>query len=137
MTTEKTDQTEQMTRFFAQLWTAPAAGGPAAMMPMTKAMLESQDQILSETERFMQHWFERRHEAARSAAEAAATLAQDPTDFANASQTIGGWYAHSAERLTKDAQECADVMARCGAHLAAANGGAAEDKPGKKGAGKS
>ena len=132
-----TEQTEQMTRLFAQFWTAPAPGGPAAMMPMTKAMLESQDRILSETERFVQHWFERRHEAVRSAAEAAATLAQDPTDYAAASQAIGGWYAHSAERLTKDAQECADVMARCGAHLAAANGGAAEDKPGKKGAGKS
>lgn len=129
------EQTEAMQRYVAMLFTPPGGGTPAALMPMTRAMLEAQDRMLSEAEQFTKHWFERRHEAARSAADAAAALARDPTDLGAASQAVITWYAGSAERLTKDAQECADVMARCSAHLAAANGAAAEE-PAKKGSGK-
>ena len=79
---------------------------------------QAQESILKETEGFMKNWFNRRHDATRSALETcanaeAATL-QDPASMA---QAIANWQSHSMQRIAEDAQDCADLMSRCSALL--------------------
>lgn len=91
--------------------------------PFLGAQLEqfwdTQEKSLKEAEAFAQHWFERRHEAVRTALEAARSAsAADPTDPAKALQSIAEWQKHSAERLVADAQEWFETVARCAAYAA-------------------
>ena len=106
--------------------------------PMTAPQMEqfwkAQDHLLEEAERFSQHWFERRHAAARTALEAAQDMrengAQDP---AAAMKAMGDWQAESAQRLMADWQEWIELCSRCAGHLAA-GGAEARQETGKSAA---
>ncbi|WP_170476263.1 phasin family protein [Ruegeria arenilitoris] len=80
---------------------------------------DAQEKMLEEAENFAQHWFERRHEAVRSALKAARTASSaNAGDPSKAMQTITEWQRHSAERLIADAQEWFETVARCAAYAA-------------------
>jgi hypothetical protein len=103
-----------------------AAEGPFALMPMMAPLarrgLQTQDVILDEMETYWRQWFKRRHEAMRTAAEAAEKLSKNgAADPAEAPRAIVEWYGHSMERVAKDAQEGMDLWARCAGHMARAN----------------
>lgn len=89
-----------------------------AMAPALRRLFETQDRILGEVEAFSRHWFERRHEAARSAVEAAGRIAENGSDDpAEAQRLVGEWCSHSAERLSQDAQEGLNLIVTCTSHM--------------------
>ncbi len=96
---------------------------PVSSNPAFGAQIEqfwdAQEKMLEETEAFAQHWFERRHEAVRTALQAARKVSSaNPSDPPKALQTITEWQRHSAERLVADAQEWFETVARCASYVA-------------------
>ncbi|MEW2915069.1 phasin family protein [Leisingera sp. JC11] len=86
--------------------------------PMYKPQVEQfwnvQEKILDEAEEFTRHWFERRHEAARTALDAARTVVSaDPSRPADAFEAFTEWQRHSAERIAEDGREWFGMMSRC------------------------
>ncbi len=96
----------------------PVAGGQV-FSAQIEQFWDAQEKILEETEAFAQHWFERRHEAVRTALKtarnASSANAADPTQ---AFQNMANWQRHSAERLVADAQEWYETVARCASYMA-------------------
>ena len=95
----------------------------ASVNPMFDAQIEqfwdAQEKLLEEAETFAQHWFERRHEAVRSALKAARTASSaNPADPSKAMETLAEWQRHSTERLIADAQEWFETVSRCAAYAA-------------------
>ncbi|WP_101067954.1 phasin family protein [Roseovarius salinarum] len=86
--------------------------------PQVEQFWAAQEKMLDETETFTRHWFERRHEAARTALDAARKASASGTsDPAEAMQAMRDWQQHSMERMTADAREWFDCMARCAGHF--------------------
>lgn len=82
--------------------------------PQTQHFWQAQGRMLEEAEKFSSAWFKRRHEATKTAIEASSKLATDAVaDPGSAMNTIAEWQAHSIERLTEDAKDCAEMMSRC------------------------
>ena len=83
---------------------------------------DTQEKMLKETEVFAQHWFDRRHEAVRTALEAARSASTaDPADPSKVMETkvmetMAQWQKQSAERLVADAQEWFETVTRCAAY---------------------
>jgi hypothetical protein len=93
-----------------------AASGPDLQLgqftaPQIACFWRMQDGLLHEAEAFCTSWFERRHEATRSALEAVTTMKMG--DPAGAMRAIADWQLHSAQRLSEDARECWSMMSRC------------------------
>ncbi|WP_170381623.1 phasin family protein [Ruegeria atlantica] len=97
----------------------PPALGNSAFGAQIEQFWDAQEKMLAETEVFAQHWFERRHEAVRSALQAARSASSaNPSDPTKALQSMAEWQRHSAERLVADAQEWFETVARCAAYVA-------------------
>ncbi|WP_245603017.1 hypothetical protein [Leisingera methylohalidivorans] len=104
--------------------------------PMFKPQVEQfwnvQERILDEAELFARHWFERRHEATRTALDAARTaVSGEPLEPAAAMEAFSEWRRHSAERIAEDGREWFGMMSRCASYAskteAEAVGEAAEE----------
>ncbi len=82
--------------------------------PQLEQFWNAQEKLLDEAEVFTRHWFERRHQATRTAMEAArkATSTESGTP-AEAMKTIADWQRHSLERMVEDAREWMDMATRC------------------------
>lgn len=99
----------------------------AALAPQVEQFWEAQEKMLAEAEAFTRHWFERRHEATRTALEAA----QKATSAGNshpaiAMQAMMDWQRHSMERMAEDAREWLDVVSHCASQVAEGEAEAAE-----------
>ncbi|MQQ07792.1 hypothetical protein GFB49_04955 [Epibacterium sp. SM1979] len=80
---------------------------------------DAQEKMLEETEAFAQHWFERRHEAVRTALETARNVSEaNPSEPTEAIQNLTEWQRNSAARLVADAQEWLEIMTRCATYVA-------------------
>lgn len=86
--------------------------------PQVEQFWDAQEKMLDEAEAFTRHWFARRHEAARTALDAARTAASgDDAGPAAAMQALSEWQRHSAERLAEDGQEWLAMIARCASYV--------------------
>lgn len=102
---------------------------PIATNPAYSAQIEqfwdAQEKMLAETEAFAQHWFQRRHEAVRTALDVARSASSGAsTDPSDALRKITEWQRHSTERLVADAQEWFDIVSRCATYVAETEAGA-------------
>lgn len=84
------------------------------LAPQIEQFWDAQEKLLNEAETFTHHWFQRRHEATRTALDTArkATSAGDG-DPATAMQAMMGWQRHSLERMAEDAREWFEMVSRC------------------------
>ncbi|SLN53939.1 hypothetical protein PEL8287_02868 [Roseovarius litorisediminis] len=97
------------------------AGTPLALNPLVKPQVEqfwdAQEKLLQEAEAFTRHWFARRHEATKSAMDAAKKATVSANDPTEAMQAMADWQRHSVERIAEDAGEWMDMVARCTGHV--------------------
>ncbi|MRU14758.1 hypothetical protein FDP25_04855 [Roseovarius sp. A21] len=96
--------------------------------PQAEHFWDMQDKMLSDSEVFAKHWFERRHTATRTALETAKDIAETgPSNPAAAVKAITDWQAHSMGRIAEDFREWSNLCARCAAHMGRAELEAGED----------
>jgi hypothetical protein len=107
---------------------------PKALMELVPAgmafgqrLIEAQAALARDLQDYGQHWLERRQEALRTGVAAAANMATP--DLLQSLRAGRDWYAGSVERMTADAQESLDLMARCGKAVTTSGGGKAKTKP--------
>lgn len=97
------------------------ARGMLAVNPMITPQMEqfwkAQDGILEEAETYSRAWFERRHEATRSAIDAVRKMNGNGSDPAAALQAMTEWQQHSLQRLVEDAQEWVELCTRCASRV--------------------
>lgn len=85
-----------------------------AFGPQSMHFWKAQDQYLQEAEKFSTAWFKRRHDATQTALETAKQFANGEVPSSkDAMSALSEWQAHSIERLTEDAKEYTEMMARC------------------------
>src|SRR6056297_656440 len=86
--------------------------GLLAVNPLLRPQMEqfwrAQDDVLKEAEAFTHAWFERRHEAARSALDIARKMNGNGSDPSTALRGMMDWQQHSLQRLAGDMQEWAE-----------------------------
>ncbi|UWQ64829.1 hypothetical protein K3723_19310 (plasmid) [Leisingera caerulea] len=104
--------------------------------PMYKPQVEQfwnvQEKLLDEAEVFARHWFERRHEAARTALDTARTIASDgPEAPVSVAEAFAEWQRHSAERIAEDGQEWLGMMSRCARYMSDTEADAVEETIGE------
>ncbi len=86
--------------------------------PQVEQFWNAQDRLLSEAEEYSRQWFQRRHEAARTALEAARETTQDDRiDSTKAMQAMAEWQRHSVERMVDDAREWFEMVSRCAKYV--------------------
>ncbi len=86
--------------------------------PQVEQFWNAQDKLLDEAEEYSRHWFRRRHEAARTALEAAReTTSGDRIEPAKAMNTMTEWQRHSIERMVEDAREWFEMVTRCAQYV--------------------
>lgn len=107
------------------------ARGMFAANPMLAPQMEqfwkAQENILDETEAFSKAWFERRHEAARSALDVVQKASGSTGDAASAMQSILNWQQQSFQRLAEDIQQLADLYSNCASQFASAEAEASKE----------
>lgn len=81
--------------------------------PLMDHIREAQDDVLNEIEAFAQDWFERRHEATRTAFDTVREMHSDGVDPGAVTQAIVAWQQGSVQRLAEDVQLWVDLCARC------------------------
>ena len=116
----KTSDLKSTTAQFSKLLASMQATVPTnrLMVPQVEQFWDAQEKLLAETQRFTQHWFERRHEAVRNAMEVARTASTaKQTDPSAAMTAMMDWQKHSAERLAEDAKEWFETMSRCAEYM--------------------
>ena len=95
--------------------------GMFALNPMARPQIEqfwkAQEDILEETETFSKAWFERRHEAARTALEALRRMNRDGADASSATRAMVDWQQGSLRRLNEDLQQWVELCSRCAGHV--------------------
>ena len=113
----KTAQPNPVTDFGRQALAALSLNRVAA--PQAHQFWEIQEKLLDETEAFSKRWFERRHEAARTALRTSAALfGEGRADIGAAAKAMQDWQAHSAERVADDIRDWFDMCTRCMGHFA-------------------
>lgn len=110
--------------------------GAMLINPLLKPQVEQfwnvQENILDEAEAFARHWFERRHEAARTALDAARTaVSGDSMGPAAAIEAFSEWQRQSAERIAEDGREWLGMMSRCACYAGETEAQAVEDTAGE------
>lgn len=133
----KTDQTmasgpEAMTQ----------AAGLFALTPMLAPQFErfwkAQEDMLTEAEIFSRGWFERRHQATKTALETTRDIADTGAlDSSSALLAIAEWQRGSFERIFEDIQEWMKLCARYPGDLVATETTTGEERPEKTGQRKS
>ena len=125
-TKQTTDAPEAYSNFLKAM-TDAAVPNPL-MAPQAEHFWQTQEQLLDVAETFTRSWFERRHEATRTAMKAAREAAQrDGANPGDIVETITDWQRHSMERMIEDAREWLDMMTRCAGITAVSEIEAAED----------
>lgn len=81
--------------------------------PQMEQFWKAQDQILEESEAFSRAWFERRHEATKTALEAVDKMEGTGADPAAAMRSMADWQQASVQRLAADLQQWVELCARC------------------------
>lgn len=129
MAKKTTSQTDLAAFYADTLKSMQSAFQPNLMVaPQAEHFWQIQDHLLDETESFMRHWFERRHEATRTALAAARkTIGDESGTPGEAMQTIAEWQRHSMERMVEDAREWLDTVQRCASYVSASEVEAAEE----------
>ncbi|MCE8515429.1 phasin family protein [Ruegeria pomeroyi] len=130
----KTDTTKITPASFTEV--LKSMQGPVSMTSLVQPQLEqfwdAQEKLLAESERFTRHWFERRHEAIRTALDAArSATAADPSNPAEAMETVMDWQRHSVERMVEDAREWFDTVSRCADYVTKTEAEAVEETLGE------
>ncbi|WP_413719388.1 hypothetical protein [Silicimonas sp. MF1-12-2] len=95
--------------------------------PQMEQFWKAQENILDATESFSKAWFERRHEAARSALDIVRTVNGNGTDGAASMRSILAWQQESFQRLAEDMQELADLYSNCASQFANAEAEASKE----------
>ena len=91
---------------------------PAFLAPQLKHMVQAQERIFKEVEKFSSAWFQRRQEASRSMIEAGKRVVSNGRpDPASAMKELVEWQTHAMERLAEDAKCCTEMMAQCAGAL--------------------
>ncbi|MCB1311446.1 MAG: hypothetical protein KDK29_05955 [Sedimentitalea sp.] len=91
---------------------------PLFMAPQTKQVLQAQERMLDEAEKFWSAWFQRRQDATQSMIDAGRRIASGgPTDPAGAMKEIVDWQIRSMERLAEDGKHCTEMLSRCAGAL--------------------
>lgn len=115
-----------MTEMFKQ--TQEIIGFNPMVGPQVEHFWEAQDEILKETEAFTRHWFQRRHDATRTALGIAKGIAMSGVaDPAKTTKALAEWQTHSIERVAEDFREWFDMWSRCAGHLTRAEMEASEE----------
>ncbi|MFP3944373.1 MAG: hypothetical protein ACLFWF_10795 [Alphaproteobacteria bacterium] len=101
------------------------------MMSMTAPPLRqiwvTNDKILDDFEELTHNWCERRHEANRTALEAAKAMSDTRgTDVSDAVKIMSDWLTKSMERLSEDAKENYEFCVKCASHMAGGSVAATE-----------
>src|SRR6056297_1525530 len=117
----KTDVTDLMKQTRSLLALNPM------IAPQMEQFWQAQDRLLDKTEAFANHWFERRHDATRTALEAVRTASGDGSDPSAAMQAVVDWQHQSFQRLAQDMQEWTELCANCAGDVAGAAVQAEED----------
>lgn len=102
------------------------------MMSMTSPPLRqvwmTNDKILEEFEELTHNWVERRHEANRTAIEAARAISDTRGgDVTDAVRIMSDWLTKSMERLSEDAKDNYEFCVKCAGHMAGGSVAAGED----------
>lgn len=109
------------------------ARGMLAVNPMVVPQMEqfwkAQDGMLQEAEAFSKAWFERRHEATKSALDVVRAMNGNGTDPAATLTAMADWQQESFQRLAEDMQQWVEFCSNCTDRLAKA-----ELEAGKEGA---
>lgn len=100
-----------------------------AIGPRMEEFWKTQDRILEEAEAFSKAWFERRHDAARTALEAVRKANGNGSDPSAAMQAMVEWQQQSFRRMAEDMQEWIELCSHCAARMTEA-----EVDAGKEGA---
>ncbi len=119
-TTKVGDVMEQARTMFAL---NPMAG------PQMEQFWKAQDGILKETEAFSNAWFQRRHDAAKTALEAVQAANGNGADPSAAMRAVVDWQQGSVQRMADDMQDWVDLCSRCAGQVTQA-----ESDAGKQGA---
>lgn len=119
---------DDMTAEFADLMkqTQALMAWAPMLTPQMEQFWKAQDDILEEAEAFSKAWYERRHDAARSALKAVRKLNGSDMTPMNVMQSMAEWHRHSLERLSEDMQGMMGLCARCAGRIASAETIAAE-----------
>jgi hypothetical protein len=102
------------------------------MMSMTSPPLRqiwvTNDKILEEFEELAHAWVERRHEANRTAIEAAKAITDNRSgDMTDAVRIMSDWLTKSMERLSEDAKDNYEFCVKCASHMAGGSVAAGEE----------
>lgn len=117
---------EHFSNVFKSMQSAMSANPLVA--PQAEHFWHTQEQLLEAAETFTRSWFDRRHEATRTAMIAARRAAEKEASNPNeALQTVAEWQRHSMERMVEDAREWLDMITRCASIAAVSEVEAAED----------
>ena len=96
--------------------------------PQAEHFWQTQEQLLDFAETFTRSWFDRRHEATRTAMVAARKASEkDAANPSEALQSIADWQRHSMERMVEDAREWLEMITRCARIATISEMEAAED----------
>ncbi|SHH17664.1 hypothetical protein [Marivita hallyeonensis] len=107
-TTAAPDMSKSVNAMQAMSFLAPL------IAPQIKQFWDTQEKVLDETQRFTQHWFERRHAAVRSSLDTARSVTTGGiSNPMTAISMLTDWQRHSAERMAEDAREWFETMSRC------------------------
>lgn len=110
-----------MEQFQGMLALNPAIG------PQMEEFWKAQDRILEEAEAFSKAWFERRHDAARTALEAVRKANGNGSDPSAAMQAMVDWQQQSFRRMASDMQEWVELCSHCAARMTQAEIEAGKD----------
>jgi hypothetical protein len=81
------------------------------LSPQIEHFWNAQEKMLDAAELYSQHWFQRRHEAARTALKAARSMTSGKAGTpAEMMRSLVEWQLHSMERLAEDAREWLDLV---------------------------
>jgi hypothetical protein len=95
-----------------------------SLNPMLKPQIEqfwqAQEQMLQEAQAFTEHWFERRHDATKTALKAVEEVSDGKAGPSNALKAMSEWQRSSMERIVEDFREWVELCTRCAGHVTSA-----------------
>lgn len=94
--------------------------GNPLVQPQLEQFWKAQDGILEEAEAYSRAWFERRHDATKSALETVRNVNGNGGDPAAAVRAMIEWQQGSFQRLAEDMQEWVELCSQCAGHMSQA-----------------
>ena len=90
------------------------------LRPQIEQFWQAQEKMLREAQAFTEHWFERRHDATKTAIKAVENVTNGGSDPSEALKSMSDWQRHSVERVMEDFREWAHLCTRCAGHVTTA-----------------